>query len=283
MFDRKKYKSIAKQQLQGRMQTPVICTLVILGILYVMYLPDQIQRSRFAITGISTQSTFPEPLAVLGPLMVFFIFGIINIAYSYLCIVMSHTKTPAKFSTFIKGFSFWLQGFLGFLWKFLWCFLWTLAGIVPGFVKAYAYSMQFFILAEHPHLTVRKALHISCIITNGHKADLFKLDMTFLGWYILSMLTGGLFLLWFLPYRTMTFINAYHDIVNEAFKSGILSPEDFEDPPAEDEGLDADKAPDTDEALNADEAPDTDEAPDAPAKTVIYDIQENDSTKESSK
>ena len=86
---------------------------------------------------------------------------------------------------------------------------------------------MFFILAENPDIPVRKAMRMSILMTNGHKADLFKLDMSFIGWTILSLLTGGLVELWVGPYRAMAKVNAFHALKEEALRVGVLERYDF--------------------------------------------------------
>jgi uncharacterized membrane protein len=81
--------------------------------------------------------------------------------------------------------------------------------------------------AEHPNVGVRKAMNMSKVMTNGHKVDLFMLDLSFLGWLILCLLTGGLLFLRAGPYYMMTKPNAYHCLKDEAIRSGKLCEDDF--------------------------------------------------------
>ena len=91
----------------------------------------------------------------------------------------------------------------------------------------YAYSQIFFLLCEYPQIGVLSALKISKEITKGHKMDLFLMDLSFLGWTILSYLTCGILDLWLKPYKTMAFTNAYHALLDEAVKRGIISMQDL--------------------------------------------------------
>ena len=71
-------------------------------------------------------------------------------------------------------------------------------------------------------------MDISKILTQGHKADLFIMDLSFLGWIILSILSCGIGFIWLYPYMTMTEINAYYDLKRMAFAQNKLTPADFE-------------------------------------------------------
>ncbi|MDD3123587.1 MAG: DUF975 family protein, partial [Candidatus Izemoplasmatales bacterium] len=50
-------------------------------------------------------------------------------------------------------------------------------------------------------------------LTSGHKFRIFLIDLSFLGWYLLSILTFGILLLWILPRhqtaRTLLFEEIY--------------------------------------------------------------------------
>ena len=88
--------------------------------------------------------------------------------------------------------------------------------------------MMFYVLAENPKIGPMKAMDISKILTQGHKADLFMMDLSFFGWIFLTMLTSGIGFIWLHPYMTMTETYAYYDLKRMAFAQGKLTPADFE-------------------------------------------------------
>lgn len=90
--------------------------------------------------------------------------------------------------------------------------LWTLLFIIPGIIASYSYAMAPFILAENPEYTPTEAIEASKKLMLGHKRDLFILELTFLGWEILSVLTAGIGLLWLNPYKAATRVAFYRDI-----------------------------------------------------------------------
>ena len=71
-------------------------------------------------------------------------------------------------------------------------FLWTLLLVVPGIVKAYEYSMIPYILAEDPSTSLNDAFAKSKELTKGQKMDLFVLDLSFIGWWILGTILCGI-------------------------------------------------------------------------------------------
>ena len=60
--------------------------------------------------------------------------------------------------------------------------LWSLLFVIPGLVKSYAYSFAFYVKADHPEYDWKQCLDESCRLTDGHKGELFMLDLSFLGW-----------------------------------------------------------------------------------------------------
>lgn len=69
--------------------------------------------------------------------------------------------------------------------------LWTFT-IAGGIIKYYEYSMIPYILAENPKIGRKKAFYLSRQMMKGNKQKLFLIDLTFLGWKILSVFTLGL-------------------------------------------------------------------------------------------
>nr|WP_180485193.1 DUF975 family protein [Treponema socranskii] len=195
------------------------------------------------------------PLDSFLPWLVFFTIAVCAIAQFCVYLKMSRTPNPVSFGDFFAGFAHWFRAIRAALWCWLWTYLWMLLfiipcmiisfafirslnwrllffiipAIIPGIVKAIAYSQTFFIVAEFPHVPVMQALDISKKITRGHKADLFVLYLSFLGWYLLCVLTLGIASLWVVPYQTMTCVNAYHALMKSALESGVVTAEDIGD------------------------------------------------------
>lgn len=105
-------------------------------------------------------------------------------------------------------------------------FLWSLLFIIPGIVKSYSYSMTFYILADNPEMSPTDAINESRRMMDGNKWRLFCLDLSFIGWYLLSFLTLGILLFWVDPYQMMAHAEFYESIKpqpaqDEAFVGGM--------------------------------------------------------------
>lgn len=89
--------------------------------------------------------------------------------------------------------------------KNVYIFLWTLLLIVPGIVKAYQYRMVEYILAENPEMSTKEVLAKSRAMMKGNKWKAFVLDLSFIGWYLLAVITLGIVGIFYVgPYKQMT-------------------------------------------------------------------------------
>lgn len=76
--------------------------------------------------------------------------------------------------------------------KNLFVFLWSLLLVVPGIVKAYEYRMIPYLLADCPEMRREDAFRISKEMMYGQKMEAFILDLSFIGWLLLSAVTCGI-------------------------------------------------------------------------------------------
>ncbi len=124
-----------------------------------------------------------------------------------------------KLETLFEGFKRFGSTFILGLLTQIFTFLWMLLLIVPGYIKSIAYSMAPFIQRDNPDMTANECLQASMKLTNGHKADIFFLHLSFIGWYLLCLLTVGIGLIFLLPYVNMSMARMYDFLIlnyNEA-------------------------------------------------------------------
>jgi uncharacterized membrane protein len=93
--------------------------------------------------------------------------------------------------------------------------LWTCLLIIPGIVKSYSYALTPFILKDEPELKYNAAIEKSMRMMDGYKMKLFLLDLSFIGWMILSILTLGIGLLFLQPYMNTARAAFYEDLKAE--------------------------------------------------------------------
>ena len=94
--------------------------------------------------------------------------------------------------------------------KDLFVALWTLLLIIPGIIKSYEYRMVPFLLADDPSMNWKEAMETSKDLMNGNKWDVFVLDLSFIGWFILSAITFNIVgIFWTNPYYYQTCAELY--------------------------------------------------------------------------
>ncbi len=225
MFNGRIYKIQTLQKLKGNWKINLLVSVIISLCGYISTLPlaesyaDEVKLSY----GVNIDFTS------LLSLVPFAITGIVSMASAYFFISFFKKNETVSFGTFLEGLNYWLKGILANFWVVLWTTLWSLLFLIPGIVKFYAYSQIYFILAEYPTMSVRKAMEISKIITRGYKSNLFAQDWSFFGWCFLCCLTGGLGFIVLTPYYMGAKVHAYSFLKEQALATNILKESDFFD------------------------------------------------------
>ena len=93
----------------------------------------------------------------------------------------------------------------------MYIFLWALLFIIPGIYKKYQYYMVEYILAENPEMPYKEVLELSKKMMDGHKWNTFVLDLSFILWHMLGMITCGITeILYVCPYVNLTHASLYY-------------------------------------------------------------------------
>ena len=112
----------------------------------------------------------------------------------------------------------------GMLWMSLFVWLWSWLFVIPGLVKAYSYAATPIILAKYPNVKAKDALKLSMRIMDGHKADLFIFDLSFIGWHLLGMLTFGILEIFYvLPYYYTARTGMIDECIEDAIAKGKIN------------------------------------------------------------
>jgi uncharacterized membrane protein len=101
--------------------------------------------------------------------------------------------------------------------------LWTFLLVVPGIIAAFRYSMSFYILADNPDIGIMEAINESKRMMRGNKWKFFCLNLSFIGWGLLCLLTMGIGFLWLAPYLSVTMV-AFYDIANGSLRRADRGP-----------------------------------------------------------
>ncbi len=103
-----------------------------------------------------------------------------------------------------------------YLLQTLYVFLWSLLLIVPGIIMAIAYSQAYYLMLDDPELGATEALNLSKQLMKGKKWDYFVMYLSFIGWFLLGILTLGILFLWIDPYLLQTLTGYYDEVIKPA-------------------------------------------------------------------
>ena len=93
--------------------------------------------------------------------------------------------------------------------------LWTLLFIIPGIIKMFEYAIIPYILADDAEISSKDAFKKAKEMMKGNKWRLFKLDISFIGWGLLCVLTLGIGTLFLIPYMNAAIAEFYVELKNK--------------------------------------------------------------------
>ena len=160
---------------------------------------------------VGALSVIPSLGAVLGSIVTLIITGPFSLGLSIISLNIVRGDNVTVNNLFV-GFKRFLDAFLANLINGILIALWSLLFIIPGIIKGYSYSMTYYILADNPSMTANDARKKSMDIMRGNKWRLFCLQLSFIGWLLLCVLTLGILTLWISPYIQTATAAFYEDI-----------------------------------------------------------------------
>ena len=201
MKTNQEYKKTALAALNGAWPQAIVATSIVL------LLSGVIDAGAWFLGG---NLSFIVPSAVYILIMPILV-GYIN-AFSRLCYksdkgLLDNMKSIAMTDTF--------NSIAGMLLMSVVTAVYSLALIVPGIIASYALFLTPYLLVDYPELSLADTLRLSRKMMQGHKMRLFKLQLGFIGWGLLNVLTLGIGSLWLFPYMMTTIAAFYQDVKNE--------------------------------------------------------------------
>lgn len=196
MLSNRQIRATAKSTLSGRWLNPVLCTLVYLLISIVC----------------GTISGIPS-VAILGTALTLLI--VMPLGYGYYVSFLQHLRGADVDDLVTRPFgAFKHYGrYLGTsLLMALFVFLWSILLIIPGIIMSYAYAMTPYIMEDHPELSPSECIAKSKQMMKGYKWKLFLLDLGFIGWILLAIITLGIFTLWLTPWMSCSRAKFYEEL-----------------------------------------------------------------------
>ncbi len=189
----------AREYLKGKWNNPCALIILIIAILNL---------------GIST-------IPILGSVVSLVIAGPLSLGLAIIFLKLVRGEEISVEMMF-AGFKDFTRSLTAGVLVIIYVFLWSLLLIIPGIIASYAYSMTFFIMADNPKLSAYEAILASNQMMKGHKTELFLLELSFIGWILLGLLSCGIGFLWIGSYIYTARAIFYHEIKGEAIAEPVV-------------------------------------------------------------
>ena len=176
LIDRKQLKQQMKDLLRSAQVGARGMTLLYLALVCALNLTD-------SLTGLVNDGLPAMFVSILTSLL-----GMVLSAGFVLYCMAVRRGERAEYLTLFDGFSFVGKIILLNIVEYLFIFLWSLLFVIPGIIAAYRYRFALYDLYENPGIGVMEALEMSKQQTLGYKGQLFLLDLSYTGWYLLASL-----------------------------------------------------------------------------------------------
>lgn len=229
MLTNAELKMEAKEMLNGRWKEsimmcliPTLITLVVTFLIFFLVaLPaillfDGSSASSMSESAVASSNGSSSSSFLSGLISTFFTVGI---GWTFLEILRGEAVTiePTKDAT--RGFRapYTLPVLVVYLLTTIFTTLWMLLFIIPGIVKSYSYSQAYNIYYDTYEKTGEKPGYMDVItasrhLMDGHKGQMFLLDLSFIGWHLLALLTLGIGYIWLNPYIYATKAAFYNNL-----------------------------------------------------------------------
>lgn len=152
----------------------------------------------------------------------------LTVGYASFCLRIYRGETGDTAGIFGNGFGLFWRNVGGMLFMDLFIFIWSLLFIVPGIIKAFAYSMTPYILADGKNVRATDAIKLSMCMTRGYKGKIFVMMLSFFWWGLLTALTGGILAIFYTgPYFSTSMAGLYEELKTNAISSGAIEEQEL--------------------------------------------------------
>ena len=113
--------------------------------------------------------------------------AVVGVGFS-LFVMNSVRRSQPALGNLLDGFGMFPRVLFLIILQIVFIFLWSLLLVIPGIVAAYRYSFAVYVMIDHPEMSAMDCLRESKRLTTGYKRQLFLLDLSFILWFLLTMI-----------------------------------------------------------------------------------------------
>jgi len=160
-----------------------------------------------------------RPIGVLLAVLFYLFQPIFDVGFKSFCL-KTFRKQETGYKDVLDGFLLFIKVIMLFVIMFVLILLWSLLLIIPGIVAAYRYRLAYYILLDDPGKSILQCINESSAIMYGGKVDLFLIEISFWGWFLLDLLIATLLpfpfafpvvSIWIAPYFGLTVVGFYEE------------------------------------------------------------------------
>lgn len=137
---------------------------------------------------------------------------ILQFGYQSYCLKVANRDNTMSYLDLFSSSRYFLKSLGLIIMIGVFTFLWTLLLIIPGIIASYRYSQAILIMVEDPSKGIFQCIRESKDMMVGNKFDFFVLELSFILWSLLAVVTCGLALIYVYPYMNVTFANFYNKV-----------------------------------------------------------------------
>ena len=152
-----------------------------------------------------------SPFSSIGALALFLLAGPLMVGMAHYFLHVTDRNNP-QITDLFGHFKNFVNTFVLYLLTTIFTALWSLLFIIPGIIAGISYSMAPYILAEHPEIKASDAIKMSKQMMKGHKGEYFVLQLSFIGWYLLCILTLGIGFIFLAPYVSASTAEFFNEV-----------------------------------------------------------------------
>ena len=165
-----------------------------------------------AVMEMMTKAT-PSAGASLIDMLLRLAMAVVGVGFS-LFVMNSVRHSQPAIGNLLDGFGMFPRVLFLIILQIVLIFLWSLLLVIPGIIAAYRYSFAVYVMIDHPEMSAMDCLRESKRLTTGYKRQLFLLDLSFILWFLLTMIpiVGYIAQVYVTPYMESAKVLYYEQI-----------------------------------------------------------------------
>jgi len=204
---RKELKLKAKSQLQGNWGSAISGVLIILII-------------EFFVNTLSNRVYNDLSLYLVLSLILSMIYIPLCLGMSILFLKIARNEDVGYLDVFLGYKNTWKVIGVTILSSII-IFLGYIFFVIPGIILSYMYSQIYFVLVDNPDIGVIECLRKSRELMVGEKLNFFVLELSFILWILLVLVTFGIASIYVMPYYETVLANFYIDIKRKKYLNSL--------------------------------------------------------------